>query len=511
MGRVYRKILASTLSAIILGVGPGRHAEAGKGFPHPTPQSPAYGGEYSSGAAIPGTSGAGMIGAGPAGMAGLGTAGAAGALGQSPQSPDGLPPLPGTIGAAGPAQTPQGPSVSPPTAPTTPSAGMAPTAPGAGTTPTAPGAAGAPPSATGAGDAASMLAPQPGAGEGFTMPEAPAAGLGGNVSQAGGYFPNVIGDQPPFFQHPTFRIRQANGIPSVPPIPTPGRPPVPPAPGQLARRGQALYPTVRGFKIADNQSPRPMDRIYFTFNFFDALNTSINRSLGIPLYNIKAYREVFGLEKTFLNKRASIQARFPLTQLTAQSPFVNYGFGGSNSSAGDLAVILKYALYDNRDTGRLFSTGLLINTPTGPTNFAGANYLRSVHTTTLQPFIGYILPFGRFFVQGFSAIDVPMTDRDVTILYNDVAFGYLLYQAERPDSLLRSFVPSFEVHVNTPLNHQNYLDPNDPVGTPNVVDLTFGGNFFLGERSLLTLGLVEPVTGPRPFNYEFILQFNLWF
>lgn len=476
MGRSSHVYAAGAL-AILLAAGGTRPAVAQHGHTYgparPSPQAPgryapAPGASWPYATAAPGGA-SGQAAAAPGGMA-------AGMAGQTPQAP-----YPSTTEPGAPPAEP----------------GVTPGAEGAPTTPTPT----APPSLT--------PSPTDGAGlEGLNLPTAPSAGLGEAIGQAGGFFPNVIGDQGPFLQHRPFRIAQTA---QVPPIPEPGRPPVPPTPNQPVEGGQALFPSARGFKIAENQSPRPVDRFYFTFNFFDGVNTSINRSLGIPLSNIKAYREIFGFEKTFLDGRASAQLRLPLNQINAQGPFVDLGFGGFSSSAGDLGVVLKYALYDDPRTGRFLSTGLLVNTPTGPTNFGGARYLRSVHVATLQPFIGYILPYGRFYLQGFSSIDVPVDSSDVTILYNDLSMGYFLYQTDEPGRLLRAFVPTFEAHINTPLNHRDYLNPFDPVGTPDVVNLTFAGNAFLGRRSLLTVGLVEPVTGPRPFNYEFLIQFNLFF
>ena len=388
---------------------------------------------------------------------------------------------------------------------------------------TAPGATFGPPATPNAtvGPPNSFQNPAvPGSASTFFNPTAPTSGLGGALSDTASFFPNVLGDQGTFLGTDLIAIRQllpSNGFPLPPGLPNPDRPPVPGRPGMggnaptANRLAPAVFPRVRNFKVAENQSPRPVDRIYFNFNFFDGVNTAQFASLNVPLNNMKLYREVIGFEKTFLDGRASWQLRLPFNQLTAQGPFVDRGFGGNTGSIGDLAVILKYALYDDRTTGRLVSTGLLVNTPTGTSSFAGARYLRNVHVATIQPFVGYILPMGDFFLQGFSSIDVPVTDADVTMLYNDVALGYFLYRAKSADRLISAFVPTFEAHVNTPLNHRDYLNRADPVGTPDILNLTFGANFFLKERGLLSIGLVEPVTGPRPFNYEFFLQFNLRF
>ncbi len=463
MGWTPRTLIAATMAT--LAIWPTPRASAGDPIDLASPQSASIPpGRAAFPKAMPGTGASSAAGAVP-------SAGAAASMAaQTPQAPIPESAIPTTPEAAGAAP------------------GEAPTTPGA--FPSTPGEIPSTPS------------------------PALSSGLGETVGGTGSYFPNVIGDQAPFFQLHLINALQAGRppqIPSPPPIPPPGVPPVPPRPGEPGRLGAALFPSIRGFKIAENQSPRPTDRFYFSFNFYDAVNTSLNQRIGSPLSNMKAYREVFGVEKTFLDKRASIGLRLPLNQLTAASPYQNLGFGGTNSALGDLAVILKYAFYDNRDTGNLLSGGLLINAPSGPSSFASAPYIRSFHSTTLQPYVGYIFTRGDFFLQGFSSLDVPTDSRDVTMLYNDVSMGYFVYRSPDPNRFITAFVPSFETHVNTPLNHRDYLNVFDPAGTPDVVDLTFGANVFVRQRGLLTVGLVEPITGPRPFNYEFLIQFNLRF
>ena len=43
-----------------------------------------------------------------------------------------------------------------------------------------------------------------------------------------------------------------------------------------------LVPSVRGFKIADNQTPMPVNRISYGFNYFNDVNEAINRRFGYP-------------------------------------------------------------------------------------------------------------------------------------------------------------------------------------------------------------------------------------
>src|SRR5262249_19588150 len=43
-------------------------------------------------------------------------------------------------------------------------------------------------------------------------------------------------------------------------------------PGIFAERSSIAVPSVRNFKICDNESPRPQDRFFFDFNYFDSVN-----------------------------------------------------------------------------------------------------------------------------------------------------------------------------------------------------------------------------------------------
>jgi hypothetical protein len=76
---------------------------------------------------------------------------------------------------------------------------------------------------------------------------------------------------------------------------------------------------------------------------------------------------------------------------------------------------------------------------------------------------------------------------------------------------LTAVVPTFEVHVNDPLNHRDWNNRFDAGAVPDVVNLTYGINFTFNRRSILTFGLVTPVTGPRPFDYEALILFNLFY
>jgi hypothetical protein len=342
----------------------------------------------------------------------------------------------------------------------------------------------------------------------FTAPPPRTTGLAG-LGMSG--IPMMIGDQ-----GANLTIRQTPSFPTPPSIPQP-YPPTTPVPPPSPRQASALSPSVRGLKIAENQSPRPQDRVFFSFNFFQDVNQSLNRHFEAPVTDIRVYREIFGLEKTFDDGNGSLGLRLPLDTLWSRPtvPARFKQFGGTSTSLGDLGVFGKYILKQDPETGSLISTGLAVTPPTGPGNFAGASYIGNaqIHTTMIQPFLGYLWIRGDFYLQGFSAIEFPVNPAQVTYMYNDVGLGYFVLRAPDSDTtrFLTGLAPTFEVHVNTPLNHRDVYNANDPAGSPDVVNLTYGLNMEFRRNALLTFGFVTPVTGPRPFDLEFLLLFNVRF
>ena len=396
-----------------------------------------------------------------------------------------------------------------------PGAGAPPgAAPGAGAPPGAAPGAGAPPGAA----PGAAAAPSGAAAEAFGAAAGGAGpGFGGGLGATGDLF-TMIGDQPPIFGRPT------------PPPPLPHQPGIPqPVSGLLALKGGTTIPWVRGFKIADNQSPKPQDRVFFSFNYYNNINYAIDRRFNAPVSGIQIYRYQLGFEKTFLNGKASIGLRDSLNNLSARSQ--TPGLGGTHTAMGDLNLFTKFVLFEKWEENRggpafqgfgspaqvggrnggLISGGLSITMPTGPGSFAGAPFSKSFRNTRLQPFLGYFYSRGNFYLHGFEAIDVPLDPHDVTELFNDVGIGYYLYRDPTLNSIITAFAPTFEVHVNVPLNHRDIFNVKDLAGTADIVDLTYGGNIQIGRRAVVLLGAVSPVTGPRPFTIEAVAYLNVFF
>jgi len=225
------------------------------------------------------------------------------------------------------------------------------------------------------------------------------------------------------------------------------------------------------------------------------------------MQNMIVYRQVYGFEKTIFDQWASIGLTVPINTLNIQSSRGLPALGGTSSAFGNINVFTKFILWQNQ-VGSLISAGLAIDTPTGPNSFAGFPTILGKNVTDIQPFLGYIFTNGGdWFVQGFGSIAVPTDSALPTMMFLDAAVGYYVYRNNTPGRFLTAIVPTFETHVNIPLNHSS-LNFNDTYGTPTVVDLTFGLNTEFYKRGVLTLGYALPVTGPAPFSGEFILQLN---
>jgi hypothetical protein len=249
------------------------------------------------------------------------------------------------------------------------------------------------------------------------------------------------------------------------------------------------------FKITENESPRPQDRVFLFYNYFNNVGGQFK---GPGVGQLDVHRETAGFEKTFLNGEASIGMRLP---------YLQFDGGPDSTDLGDLSIIGKFTLLDDRDSGLFLSSGLVVTAPTGGVDFLTASR-GTFHPTLLQPYVGYIWGQDRFFVQGFNSLVVPLDDRDVTIFFSDIALGYTAYRSDCGGGL-SSVTPVFEVHVTTPLNHRG--SEAFPLGVADIVDLTLGTHFVLNRHAVLTLGVCTPVTGPQPFDVEGIVQFNYRF
>ncbi len=257
----------------------------------------------------------------------------------------------------------------------------------------------------------------------------------------------------------------------------------------------AAVPWRTSFKIGENESPLPTDRVFLTYNYYNDVDV---QQLGLSRSDL--HREMIGFEKTFLDGNASFGVRLPFLQLTGSKDL-------EDTHIDDLTMIFKYAFLLDRATGNVLSGGLVLTAPTGER--IRINGETAINSTVFQPFVGFIYNLNRdVFFQGFSSVAAPTDARDVTVFFNSVGTGYHLYRNPDPNALLRELVPVAELHVNTPLNHRG--SATQPIGYADSVDFT-GGCHFIFRRATAGIAFGTPLTGPKPYEFEVLANVNFRF
>lgn len=296
------------------------------------------------------------------------------------------------------------------------------------------------------------------------------------------------------------------------------------------------YAARTAFRISENESPDAQDRVFLGYTYGhqfsgqngllppaaafnasssstttivlgdgtstittvrrDAAATTNTTGILYPGGRINRSAEVFGFEKACLDGNASVGVRVPIVQQHADGTIGADGFS-------DLSVILKYVLWRNAETGSLVSGGLMATLPTG---LSIPTYLGDIHSTLLQPYLGYRWQAGNFYLQGFSSCIVPTDTRDITLMLNSTGVGYTFDR--KGDNLISSLTPLLEAHVTTPLNHRGFTEA---LYVPDLVSLTGGLHVGIGQRGLLTLAATTPVTGPRLYQVGALAYLNWGF
>jgi hypothetical protein len=277
-------------------------------------------------------------------------------------------------------------------------------------------------------------------------------------------------------------------------------------------------------KIAEGESPAPVDRMFYKFNYYNHLDPSRWLDPREPIHNVDLYRHVFGLEKTFFDGKVSLGLRVPFYTLDAQAKdfrtvsilgndiVVPGGPAIDTTQFGNISAIVKAVLMEDKETGSLFSAGATLSFPTASSKLINPGQSILAY---MQPFGAFILNRGDFFVQGFMSVTLPLASAESIVLFTDLGVGYHVYHADARSSWLTDIAPTLEIHIADPLRQ---ADPSvfefgifDGVRLHNVVDFTFGSTFEFASRATLGVGVVVPVTGPKPFDVEALAQLNYRF
>jgi hypothetical protein len=272
------------------------------------------------------------------------------------------------------------------------------------------------------------------------------------------------------------------------------------------------------FKMADNMSPIPMDRVFFNYNHF---HSAVNRADG-SRWTLDRY--VFGLEKTFRDGLWSVEFRLPVIGgLDADQGTVDSFYG---TQFGNIPIVLKRYLWCNECAGITGGVAVTLPTAQDARVYDGSNELRSIESEAwfLQPYLGWIYaPTDRLWMQGFFAWDFDTGGSQINndsgvelgvlqyqnLFFIDYSAGYWLYR-NPCGTYLKGIAPMFELHYTTTMNDADAV--GGITNNANRVDfLNCTGGVLLQMTDLSSLrvaGVAPLLERPnRNFDAEVGIQF----
>ncbi len=288
-------------------------------------------------------------------------------------------------------------------------------------------------------------------------------------------------------------------------------------------------------KLTEHASPIPTNRVFFSYNYFNNPLVDVNNNV------IDVNRYLFGVERMFLNRNASIEFRAPLLNGVAAVQDQDGQTIYRDTEFGNITLTPKFLLH--RDRCGAVSTGLGIVFPTAPDGrVSSGNLTVDVENLAyhLQPFIAFHRTpsrevWGTFTTQfdfATAGNRVVSTEsgrvladelfNDQHLMFLDLSVGRWLHRQNC--GRLRGIAAIFELHYTTTLNDTDVVQagrdassqggPADVLAnTANRLDVlngTVGMRFAGSQQNSVTIAGVAPLRGDADslFDGEFIIQWN---
>jgi hypothetical protein len=273
------------------------------------------------------------------------------------------------------------------------------------------------------------------------------------------------------------------------------------------------------FKLSEQNSPLPRDRIFFDYSFFN------NAYVAASPRDVQRFAP--GFEKTFFDRLCSVEIRVPMG-ISLNSTQIDGSIDANKAEMGNLGIGLKGLLF-NRGNLQI-AAGLGVQTPTANNNILlrsnGSEAIRVVNQQVrILPYLASLQTRGDWMWQNWISIDAAANGNDV--YFNGQKAGVLQEQnyIYVDSSLSRWMNRDFkkgtgwaltgEVHYNGTLGTADSFSSNGFVaGTPgfqaNIVNLTFGSTYVYGKTTFTT-AYGTPITQDRGFDGEFRLLVNRFF
>ncbi|MCO8125438.1 hypothetical protein NHH03_27110 [Stieleria sp. TO1_6] len=262
------------------------------------------------------------------------------------------------------------------------------------------------------------------------------------------------------------------------------------------------------YKVAENNSALPQNRIGFNFNALGDVYSGLSGDqVEKDIYEYRLFAE-----KTLLNGLISLDFMLPFYTTSKYSYPSNLDLvvngPGTESTFGDIAFGLKALLH--RSEHAAYSAGLRIEAPTAEEITAPpgpALFYESIRDDVwnFTPYFATLWqPSDRVFTQSFVSYrmntgtlkEVPSTRtfREPSYFMADVSIGYWLYRNAH-SNYLTGLAPTFELH------YTGAWDKEQPDGTVNNViyghtdrlNMTAGLTAMLGRRVSAGLAISAPL------------------
>lgn len=290
---------------------------------------------------------------------------------------------------------------------------------------------------------------------------------------------------------------------------------------------------VRRIKLAENNSPVPMDRWIFGHNFFNDVT-----SIG------DLNRYVFGLEKTYDDGLGSFEIRFPFVSGLDNDQSVNNTFdaltGDRATEFGDISLTWKRIVGVGDDFVATAGVGLRI--PTGSdssiSNSLGEEIFRIEHDSVhLAPFAAILVkPDDKWFWQAFLQFDIvaggnPITEQtgplerttrgilqDANLVFFDVGVGHKWIEDQ--DGFVKAITPMLELHYSSTTNDTDTAnisfgaDDFNLVGQSrrfDILNLTVAAALKINDRITVRPAMSFPLRegDDRLYDFEAGVQVNI--
>ena len=288
-------------------------------------------------------------------------------------------------------------------------------------------------------------------------------------------------------------------------------------------------------KICEDNSPIPVDRVFFDYNHFE--NAIL--SSGPQPRSLDADRYTPGFEKTFWDGMASVQLRVPVAHTQNSDVFLD-GTDPLDNEFGNMDVTLKFLLYRSDDFA--LAVGSAVNLPTAEgtrvfvTDNTAPTFTIADNAYHILPYVGALwTPDDRWFAQAFLQFDVAANGnqisqqgfgeigslRDQTLLYLDLSVGCWLYR-DPSAAWVTGVAPVVEFHYTTTLQDAQFVQGQLPdafefgnvANRLDIHNLTLGAQFLLGKQSTLHVAGVIPLDSlgyDRQFDGELLVQLDRFF